>query len=73
MIKSSLVKLPPRKYHINNDFDSNCVNVIFLISFINYNKQYVGSAIDFKKRFRLHKGDINTTSKRTDVELLITS
>ena len=58
---------------MNIDFDSNCMNVIYLISFTNCNEQYAGSAIDFKKRFRIHKSDINTTPKKTDVELFVNS
>ena len=58
---------------MNIDFDSNCMNVIYLISFTNCNEQYAGSAIDFKKRFRIHESDINTTLKKTDVELFVNS
>ena len=49
-----------KKYYINNDFDCNCMNVTYLISCTNLNEQYVGSAIDFKERFRIHKNVINT-------------
>ena len=40
-------KVTDNKYYINNDFDCNCMNVIYLISCTNCNEQYVGSAIDF--------------------------
>ena len=33
-------------------------NVIYLITCSNCRKQYVGSAINFKQRFRIHKSDI---------------
>ena len=48
-------KVTNNKNYINNDFDCNCMNVIYLISCTNCNQQYVGSAIDFKKLFRIHK------------------
>ena len=57
---SFICKVTNKKYHIKNDFDCNSMNVIYLISCTNCNEQYVGSAIDFKKRFRIHKSDINT-------------
>ena len=57
-------KVTSKKYYINNDSDCNCMNVIYLISCTNCKEQYVGSAIDFKKRFRIHKSDINTKKDR---------
>ena len=36
------------------------MNFIYFISCANCNEQFVCSAIDFKKRFRIHKSDINT-------------
>ena len=35
-------------------------NVIYLISCKCYGKQYVGSVVGLKERFRIHKSDINT-------------
>ena len=52
------------KYFINNDLDYNCMNVIYLISCTNCNEQYLGSATEFKKHFRIHKSDINTNKDR---------
>ena len=60
-------KVTNKKYYINNDFHCNCMNVIYLISCTNCKEQYVGSAIDFKKRFRIYKSDINTTKDRCGV------
>ena len=40
------------------------MNVIYLISYTNCNEQYVGSDIDSKKRFRIHKKDITTKKDR---------
>ena len=64
---SFVCKVTNKKYHIKNDFDCNSMNVIYLISCTNCNEQYVGSAIDFKKRFRIHKSDINTKKDRCGV------
>ena len=43
------------------------MNLIYLISYTNCNEQYVGSAIDFKKRLRIDKSDINTKKDRCGV------
>ena len=43
------------------------MNVIYLIRCTNCNKQYVGSAIDFKKHLRIHKSDIITKKDRCGV------
>ena len=64
---SFICKVTNKKYHIKNDFDCNSMNVIYLISCTNCNEQYVGSAIYFKKRFRIHKSDINTKKDRCGV------
>ena len=37
---------------------------IYLISCKNCEDQYIGSAIDFKARFRIHKSDIKTKKDR---------
>ena len=42
----------------------NSINVIYLISCENCKDQYIGSAIDFKARFRIHKSDIKTKKDR---------
>ena len=60
-------KVTNKKYYINNDFDRNYMNVIYLVSCTNCREQYVGSAIDFKKCFRIHKSDINTKKDRCGV------
>ena len=57
-------KVTYKKYYIKNDFDCNSMDVTYLISCTNCNEQYVGSAVGFKKRFRIHKSDINTKRKR---------
>ena len=42
----------------------NSSNVIYLISCKNCEDQYIGSAIDFKGRFRIHKSDIKSNKDR---------
>ena len=49
------------------------MNVINLISCTHCNEQYVGSAVDFKKRFRIHESDINTKKDRCGVALHFTN
>ena len=49
------------------------MNAVYLISCTNCNEQYVGSAIDFKKRFRIHKYDINTKKDRCGVARHLTN
>ena len=43
------------------------MNAIYLISCTNCKEQYIASAIDFEKRFRIHKSDINTKKDRCGV------
>ena len=42
----------------------NCNNVIYLITCKKCLGQYVGSATNFKTRFRIHKSDIKTNTDR---------
>ena len=42
-------------------------SLIYLISCKCCGKQYIGSAISFKERFRIHKSDINTGKVRCGV------
>ena len=42
----------------------NTPNVVYLISCSNCYDQYVGSSLDFKSRFRIHKSDIKTKKDR---------
>ena len=56
-----------RKYRIRGNLYCNSSNVIYLITCSSCNKQYVGSAVKFKERFRLHKSDISTGKDRCGV------
>ena len=45
----------------------NCNNVIYLIACKNCLEQYIGSATNFKNRFRVRKSDIKTNKGRCRV------
>ena len=47
------------------------MNVMYLISCINCSEQYIGSAVDFKKRFSTPK--VVSTPKNKDAQLLVSS
>ena len=46
------------KTKVNGSLNCNTKNVIYLITCKNCSEQYLGSAINFKERFRIHKNDI---------------
>ena len=55
------------KYKVKAILKCTSKNVIYLISCTCCGKQYIGSAIGFKERFRVHKSDINTGKVRCEV------
>ena len=57
-------KINNKKYYINNDFDCNSLNFLYLIGCTNCNEQYVYSALDFEKDFKIHKRNIKTKKGR---------
>ena len=57
-------KVTGRFCNVRGNLCYNSSNVIYLISCINCEDQYIGSAIDFKATFRIHKSDIQTTKDR---------
>ena len=57
-------KVTDRFYNVRGNLFCNSSNVIYLISCKNCEGQYIGSAIDFKARFRIHKSDIKTKKGR---------
>ena len=56
-----------RKYKVKGILKCTSKNVIYLISCKCCGKQYIGSAIGFKERFRIHNSDINTGKVRCGV------
>ena len=53
-----------KTYFINGDLSCNSKNVIYLITCDKCKDEHIGSAVDFKPRFRVHKSDIKTKKKR---------
>ena len=53
-------KVTGRVYNIRDKLTCNSPDVVYLISCSNCDDQCVGSALDFKSRFRIHKSDIKT-------------
>ena len=49
-----------KTYFIKGNLSCYSCNVICLVTYSNCREQYVGSAIDFKQRFRIRKSDIKT-------------
>ena len=56
-----------RKYTTRGTLTCNTKNVIYLIACKFGSKEYIGSATGFKRRFRIHKSDINTGKIRCGV------
>ena len=48
-------RITNRRYYMKGVLHCNCNNVIYLITCKNCLQQYVGSATNFKNRFRIHK------------------
>ena len=53
-----------KSYWIGDRLNCENINVIYLITFSKCLEQYVGSAVKFKTRFRIHKSDIETKKER---------
>ena len=56
-----------RKYEVNSILKCTSKNVVYLISYKCCGKQYIGSAISCKERFRIDKSDIKTGKVRCGV------
>ena len=57
-------KVTGRFYNVRGNLSCNSSSVIYLISSKKCEDQYIGSAIDFKARFRIHKSDIEPKKDR---------
>ena len=53
-----------RTYFVRGELNCNSCQVIYLIHCTYCKQQYVGSALNFKQRFRIHKSDIKTKKDR---------
>ena len=51
-------------YFLRGQLNCESINVIYLITCSKCLEQYVGSAVKFKTRFRIHKSDIKTKKER---------
>ena len=55
-----LCRVTGKKYFVKGELHCNSCNVIYLVECSNCKQQYIGSALNFKQRFRIHKSDIKT-------------
>ena len=53
-----------KKYFVKGELHCNSCNVIYLVECSNCKQQYIGSALNFKQRFGIHKSDIKTNKDR---------
>ena len=53
-----------KKYFVKGELHCNSCNVIYLVECSNCKQQYIGSTLNFKQRFRIHKSDIKTNKDR---------
>ena len=57
-------KVTGKTYFIKGDLSCNSKNVIYLITCDKCKDEYIGSAVDFKPRFRVHKSNIKTKKEK---------
>ena len=53
-------KITGKTYFMKGGFSCNSKNAIYLIACDKCKDKYIGSAVDFESRFRVHKSDIKT-------------
>ena len=56
-----------KTYFIKGNMSCDSCNVIYWITFSSCREQYVGSAISFKQRFRIHKSDTKSNKDRCGI------
>ena len=57
-------KVTCKTYFLKGDLSYNSKNVIYLITCDKCKDEYIGSAVDFKPLFMVHKSDIKTKKER---------
>ena len=57
-------KVTGKTYFIKGDLSCNSKNVIYLITCDKCKDEYIGSAVDFRPVFMVHKSDIKTKKER---------
>ena len=60
-------KITVKTYFTNADFSCNSKNVIYLITCDKCKDEYIGSAVDFKPCFKVHKNHIKTKNERCEM------
>ena len=53
-----------KKYFVKGELHCNSCNFIYLVECSNRKQKYIGSAFNFKQRFRFHKSDIKINKDR---------
>ena len=56
-------KVTGKRYFLKEDFSCNSKSIIYLITCDKCKDEYIGSAVDFKHRFRVHKNDLKTKTE----------
>jgi len=46
-----------KTYYVKGDLSCESRNVVYMVSCTKCFEQYIGSAVNFKARFRIHKSD----------------
>ena len=55
-----------KKYFVKGELHCNSCNFIYLVECGNCKQQYIGSALNFKQLFGIHKSDIKTNKDRSE-------
>ena len=66
-------KVTDRVYSVRGSLSCNSRYVVYINSCENCGDQYVGSATDFKARFRIHKSDIKTRNTGVAMPSILTT
>ena len=64
MIDTFIFAVTGKSYFTTGQLKCETINVIYLETCSKCLEQYVGSAVKFKSRFRIHKSDIKTKKER---------
>ena len=62
--KTFICTITGKLYLIRGQLNCESINVVNLITFSKCLEQYLGSAVKFKTRFRIHKSNIKTKKER---------
>ena len=62
-----------KKYFVNSELQCNSCNIIYFVECSNCKQQNIGSALNFKQPFRIHKPDIKTNKDRCGTASFLTT